>query len=244
MLADLLRIFGLVGVSESKYEQYLGQLEEYMISKNLPEELRVRLLKYYEYKLQKHYFNESQIIATFSEHLQTEMFLYNAREYIEKDKILKTVPRNNLGVLLSFLKCETFLPMDIITRAGTKVDNVYFILSGTVAVINFDDIEILHLGEGDEFGTWVAADGNIIHTHIAVEISELLCLPKKKFKEFLNEFPDVSKYYEGLLKRKTGNFSTIDSSLEEGGDNVISALRAGKLLERQNLRTISFDNEI
>ncbi|KAG5865293.1 hypothetical protein JTB14_012363 [Gonioctena quinquepunctata] len=242
MIADLLKLFGLVGVSESKYEQCLGQLEEYMSSKNLPDELRVRLLKYYEYKLQKHYFNENQIIATFSEHLKTEMFLYSAKKLIEKEKILKNVPKNNLGVMFAYMKSETFLPTDVITRAGAKVDNVFFILSGTVAVINSDDIEIMHLEEGDEFGFWVSAEGNIMYTHVAVEITELFYLPKKVFLQFLQEYPDVAKHADNMVKKKIGRFNAIEASLERGGEDVISELRTGRLLEKQNMRSIDFDN--
>ncbi|KAG5878256.1 hypothetical protein JTB14_025995 [Gonioctena quinquepunctata] len=241
MMADLLRIFGLVGASESKYEEYLGQLEEYICSKNLPDELRVRLLKYFEYRLQKHYFNEGHLLATLSELLKSEMFLFNARKLLESEKILRSVPRSSLGALFAFMKSETFLPTDVITRAGTKIENVFFILSGTVAVTNTDDIEITHLDEGDIFGLWVAADGTIMYTHVAVEITELLYLPKKVFLDLLDEHPDVSKYIDVMAKKKMRKFAELESSSQRGGEDVISALRSGKLLEKQAVRDMNME---
>ncbi|KAG5870640.1 hypothetical protein JTB14_002099 [Gonioctena quinquepunctata] len=243
IIADVLKMFGLVGVSESKYEQYLGQLEEYMSSKNLPDELRVRLLKYYDYKLQKHYFNENQILATLSDHLKTEMFLFGVRKLLENAQLLKNVPKSTLGTLIAFMKSETYLPTDVITKAGAKVEDVFFISSGTVAVINSDDNEILHLEEGDEFGFLTSPEGNTMYTHIAVEISEVYYVSKKVFIDFLEHHPEIFRYFESRMKRKIGKYNEVECNLDKGGNDVLSSLRAGKLLEKQHVRTVHFDTE-
>nr|XP_023025175.1 potassium/sodium hyperpolarization-activated cyclic nucleotide-gated channel 4-like [Leptinotarsa decemlineata] len=243
MIADLLKMFGLVGISESKYEQYLGQLEEYMSSKNLPDELRIRLLKYYEYKLQKHYFNENQILATLSEHLRIEMFLFGARKLIEKAQLLKTLPRTTLASLFASMSTETFMPTDIITKAGQPVEDVYFISSGTVAVVNAANTEITHLEDGDEFGFLVTEDGKLIYTHIAVETSEIYYISKKLFLEFLGAHPEIFKYFENKVKKRIEKFDSIETTLLLGGNDILSSLRSGKLLERQAVRSVNFEFE-
>ncbi|KAG5885309.1 hypothetical protein JTB14_010082 [Gonioctena quinquepunctata] len=243
MIADLLKMFGLVGVSESKYEQYLSQLKEYMSSKNLPDELRSKLLEYSEYKMRKKYFNEKQILDTLSEHLRIEMLLYGARKSLDKHAVFKNIPKSDLGELFTSMKIETFLPGDVITRANTKNDYVFFILSGAVAVTNSDDEEIVHLDEGNQFGLCVSADGKIMYSHVAVEISELSYLPKKVFIQFLEAHPVLSQHYAGAVRRKIEKYSAIESFLDKGGDDVITALRAGTLLERQHLRTVDFEND-
>ncbi|KAG5885310.1 hypothetical protein JTB14_010083 [Gonioctena quinquepunctata] len=237
MIADLLKIFGLVGVSEMKYEEYLDELEEYMNSKNLPESLRLALLKYFEYRMKKRYFKEKQILDLLSDRLKIEMNLYSVKKTFENNPILNVL-ESDLGVLFTFMKIDTFLPGDVITRANTKNKHVFFILSGAVAVTNSDDREIVHLEGGDQFGLWVSADGNIMYSHVAIEISELLYLPKKVFLQFLEEHPVIYQHYDGVVKRNIERYSAIESSSVKGGDDVISELRARTLLESQHRKTL------
>ncbi|XP_074028982.1 potassium/sodium hyperpolarization-activated cyclic nucleotide-gated channel 2-like [Leptinotarsa decemlineata] len=241
LLADILKIFGLVGVSESKYEQYLGQLEEYMLSKNLPDELRLKLLKFYEYKLKKHYFNETQIFATLSENLKTELFLFGARRLIEKAQVLKSLPKPTLAALLAVMRSETFVQMDVITKAGSSIENIYFISAGTVAVINSENIEINHLEDGDEFGFFVTSEGKQLFTHVAIETSEIFYLSKKTLLEFLGTHPEIFKYFDARVRKLSEKYRNIESTIGRGGDDVLSSLRSGNILEKQNIREMDFE---
>ncbi|XP_050308006.1 potassium/sodium hyperpolarization-activated cyclic nucleotide-gated channel 1-like [Anthonomus grandis grandis] len=47
VIASILKLFSVVTISESKYEEYLLQLEVYMTQKRIPKALRARLLEYY-----------------------------------------------------------------------------------------------------------------------------------------------------------------------------------------------------
>ncbi|KAG5878255.1 hypothetical protein JTB14_025994 [Gonioctena quinquepunctata] len=187
MIADLLKIFGLVGVSEK--------------------------------------------------HLRSELFLFNARKLLESEKILRNVPRSSLGALFAFMKSETFLPTDVITRAGSKIENGVLHTIGYGCCYQYRRHRNNSFRRRGEFGLWVAANGNIMYTYFAVEITELLYLPKKVFLDFLEEHPDVSKYIEVMVKKKMGKSAGFESSLHRGGEDVISALRSRKLLEKQAVRT-------
>ncbi|CAH1155081.1 unnamed protein product [Phaedon cochleariae] len=244
VIADLLKMFGVVGVSESKYEQYMGQLEEYMSSKNLPEDLRTRLIKYYEFKLQKRYFNESQILNTLSEHLRVELYLFGAKKLIEKASVLNTLPRAILGTLFTHMKSETFLPSDVVTRIGGNVENVYFISTGTVAVINEDGQELCHLEDGEEFGfvsLWTSTDVTQIYMHIAVETSDIYYISKRMLIDFLDSHPEILRYFENRVKKRIERYRVLEENMMKGGDDVMSSLRAGKILEKQNMRTINLE---
>lgn len=56
--------------------------------------------------------------------------------------MLKDLPTNILNEIAKRLKLEVFLPNDIIIKAGTFGDAMYFILYGTVAVFTLTGKEV------------------------------------------------------------------------------------------------------
>lgn len=62
--------------SAHKYDEMEKQLKEYMQHKQLPAHMKSKILTYYEFKYQKRYFRENEILATISEQLrQVSSFL-------------------------------------------------------------------------------------------------------------------------------------------------------------------------
>lgn len=61
-----------VGNSSSthNYNEMEGQLKEYMRHKQLSSYLKNRIVTYYEFKYQKRYFKENEILSTISEQLR------------------------------------------------------------------------------------------------------------------------------------------------------------------------------
>lgn len=62
-------IFQLIlsyGMSSTKYETIMNQVNEYMKHKQLPMEMQQRLVSFYEYKFQKRYFREVGIANALS----------------------------------------------------------------------------------------------------------------------------------------------------------------------------------
>ncbi|KAJ8954657.1 hypothetical protein NQ314_007057 [Rhamnusium bicolor] len=242
LLADVLRMFGIASVSESRYEQRLTQLEEYMSSKKLPEHLRNRLLKYYEYKLQKRYFNEREIISTLSEHLRTELFLFSARKLIQKASIFRTLPKATLGTIVASMKSETYSPRDVIISVGAVVEDVYFISSGTVAVSNEDGLELCHLEDGDEFGITTFLTENVQrYAHVAVEATEVFYINKSLFLGFIQTHSESMKVFEATVKKRLTSYEQIEEHVKKGGVDLLSELHAGLILERLLKRPIPED---
>lgn len=54
------------GMSSTKYETIMNQVNEYMKHKQLPIEMQQRLISFYEYKFQKRYFREVGIAISLS----------------------------------------------------------------------------------------------------------------------------------------------------------------------------------
>lgn len=70
-----------------------------------------------------------------SEPLREEIALQSCRRLIENVAIFKNLPRNALQSIVKNLKFELYLPNDIIIKAGSHGDCMFFLSSGTVAVL-------------------------------------------------------------------------------------------------------------
>lgn len=242
LIAELLRLFGMVSIAESKYEQYLSQLEEYMSAKNLPAKLRMRLVKYYEYKLQRRYFNEPQMMQTLSEHLRTELFLFSARRLIDKAVVFKSLPKSTLGSIFAVMKNETFLPGDYVTKAGITLENVYFISSGTVSVISITGIELQHLEDGEEFGFFnFFRPGPEKYSHVAVETTEIYYIAIRALQDFLNAYPEVTKFFYVRMRNRAKLYQEVNMYAAKQGEDVCTTLRKGYVLERRSRRQFIFE---
>ncbi|KAI4471202.1 i[[h]] channel isoform e [Holotrichia oblita] len=70
VLAQLIAIISSVKASNIKYRQMVQQLHEYMRYRQLPENLQRRLISYYEFRFEKSYFRESEILNSVSGQLR------------------------------------------------------------------------------------------------------------------------------------------------------------------------------
>lgn len=70
-------------------------------------------------------------------------------------------------------------------QLGSRADRVFFISSGTVAVINSNDEELAHLEDGDELGLTSAFQSHPYiynYSYYTVETTEVYCITKKDFR--------------------------------------------------------------
>nr|CAD7431580.1 unnamed protein product [Timema monikensis] len=100
------------------------------------------------------------------------------------------------------MKCEVFLPRDVIVKAGTLDNCMYFIVCGTVSVTTSTGTEICHLSDGDYFGevSLVTFKERRTLTMVAVEITEIdLKHINQKFGDNKVEFGiDLREYYPSV----------------------------------------------
>ncbi|KAJ8975767.1 hypothetical protein NQ317_004817 [Molorchus minor] len=232
LIADLLRIFGIAKTSESNYMQQLSQLEEYMTTKKLPCHLRDKLLKYYEQKLKKHCFNEDELFATLSEHLRTEVFLFTARKLIRRVYFFRSIPKDLLSRIMAFMTLETYLPKEVVIKIGSKVDNVYFISSGTLAVIDAAGTEICHLSGFDEFGILASfSDAIQIYQVEAIEPTEMFIISKREFIRLMEGHTEVIAKINEMLNQRLSRLESLQEKIRKGGASVITDLKTGNILE-------------
>ncbi|EFN84826.1 Potassium/sodium hyperpolarization-activated cyclic nucleotide-gated channel 2 [Harpegnathos saltator] len=142
-------------------------------------------------------------------HLQDKLISYYEYRYqgsFFKENIIS-------DTLSSLLKPVLYLEEDIIYKAGTEGDCMYFIASGTVVLITFSGKEICHMHDGDYFGETVLVypDRSRAESVIALEVCELLRLNRRDFKYL---FPPKSEFYANLKQVAQEHLENISKLTE------------------------------
>ncbi|XP_064213440.1 potassium/sodium hyperpolarization-activated cyclic nucleotide-gated channel 1 [Tribolium castaneum] len=189
---------------EIKYFAMMSQVDDYMKAKNFPIVVQKRLRECYLYKYREKYFKEHGVKNFISEKLKKEINYHTCRRLVNNVQIFQSLTRELVEEILHHLKPEIYLPNDIIVKAGSEGDCMYFLASGTVAVVSPSGKEICHLEDGDYFGEICLLYSNLKRTAniIALEISEVYKLDRKSFKKSMeNNLPLYKKLQADAKKR-------------------------------------------
>ncbi|XP_018578191.1 potassium/sodium hyperpolarization-activated cyclic nucleotide-gated channel 1-like [Anoplophora glabripennis] len=236
LLADVLNMLGIAGVSESKYERQMSVLHQYMAAKNLPEGLRRRMLKYFEFKHQGRFFKENEIIDSLSETLRTELFLFAANKLIRKVDVFRKLPTSTLGAIIAMMKSEIYSPGDVIVKCGAELNDLFFISSGTVAVVNKRGVELCHLEDGEDFATSSFIMQRQLYAVTAVETTEVFFMDKNEFLKFLEPHPEVKAEFYRSYQEKLAKLKVLENTATADSIDLMSELQKGHILEKLTRR--------
>lgn len=141
--AQLLQTMSRYNASSNKYHEMVQQLRDYMNTKDLPSKMVQRVMQYFDFRFQKNYFKEEEILGTLSQKLIQEINVHSCESLIANVHIFKNMPTSVVLKMTSVMKQEIFLPNDVIVQANTIGDCMYFISSGTVAVYTPSGKEVM-----------------------------------------------------------------------------------------------------
>ncbi|XP_063915773.1 potassium/sodium hyperpolarization-activated cyclic nucleotide-gated channel 1-like [Zophobas morio] len=178
---------------ESKYYEVVEELEGFMRRKQLSTATRNRLLQYYNYKFRRTYFEEHTIKSILSERLRQQINQNIMQKFIGNVEIFNCIPQETMNRIINHLHLEVFLPHDLIIKAGTVGEAMYFLGSGTVAVYTPSGKEVCHLQDGAHFGEIALLKKEQKRTaHVfAVEICEVYKLDKRSFNSYLRPVKEL-----------------------------------------------------
>ncbi|XP_068894024.1 potassium/sodium hyperpolarization-activated cyclic nucleotide-gated channel 2-like [Tenebrio molitor] len=193
LLARVIEFLRAKTSPKMKYSQMVKQLVEFMRHKQLPLYTQKRILTYYEFHFQKSYFRENEIYATISGQLRQEIVMQTCRQLVENVEFFRDLPLNLLVRIVSCLRSEIYLTNDVVVKANSPGNCMYFISTGTVAVYTTSGKEVCHLEDGDHFGeiALVNPEPSRVASVIAVETCELYRLDRKDFIKAIHPYPDL-----------------------------------------------------
>ncbi|XP_018565017.1 potassium channel KAT3-like [Anoplophora glabripennis] len=238
LLADLLRFFGIVGLSEANYDKQMLQLREYMMSNGIPKSLRTRMVRYYEKKLQKRHFKETDLLNSLSDRLRAELFLHSAQMLMQKSDLFKHLPQFEIATIVSMMRLETFAPGDVIFEPGQNVETVFFISFGSVAILNRSGTELCHMEDGEVFGLCLTMLKKRNYFALVVETSELFLINVAELDEFLKAYPQASHYMKCLAVERFAFYRQMEQNINSHMDSCLEELKKGVLLEKKRRRKV------
>ncbi|KAJ3237575.1 Potassium voltage-gated channel sub H member 7 [Chytriomyces hyalinus] len=148
--------FLAINPSGRLFDQKVGELRDYIRSKDLSKETEARLLTYYETKYRGKYFEEDSLLSDLNDSLKAEILLQNTRKLIANVPFLKRAAGDGrdelfMGRIAAALHSINFIPGDYVTKQGDSGSNMYFILNGK-AEVYVNDRHAVTLGAGAYFG--------------------------------------------------------------------------------------------
>ncbi|XP_043255158.1 potassium/sodium hyperpolarization-activated cyclic nucleotide-gated channel 1-like [Colletes gigas] len=181
----LIQIKAIRKASKSKFLEIMNQLTAYTRQKQLPPQMKNRLLAYYQYRFRNSYFREKWLLSHLSESLCQEIALQSSHRLVQNVAIFKMLPEHVLRMIVKNLKFELYLPNDVIVKSGAQGDCMFFLSAGTVAVLTPTGKEICHLEDGAHFGevALLVPDQRRVASVVAIEVCEVYRLERKDFRK-------------------------------------------------------------
>lgn len=191
---------------EVKYYETISEVKAYMSQKHLPMHMQARVLQFYKYKYNKRFFKDHSTLGLLSEKLKSEINLNICSNLVNNVQILSHLPGNILEQVVAFMKPEIVLPNDIIIKAGSAGDCMYFLASGTVAVWTPSGKEVCHLQDGAYFGeiSLIFKEKRRTANIMALEICEIYKLDRRAFKNCFKKDTALYKILENVAIERLG----------------------------------------
>ena len=215
--AKVMQFYQKRSSSRNKYNHLLEEIGEYMKYKELPHRLRDKILRYIDFKFQKHIFREEDVLNNLSPVLKHDILIQRCQTMIEKVDFFKDLPPSVMVRIVTKLRSEIYLPSDIIVMAGYTGNAMYFIYVGTVAVYTGGGKEICHLDDGGHFGEiTLLINAPRVATVVAVKECELFRLSRRDFQEAIEPYPELNKKIRRLAMSRLESTLQMMSQENEG----------------------------
>eukprot|EP00746_Dinoflagellata_sp_MGD_P085046 gnl/MRDRNA2_/MRDRNA2_33698_c0_seq1.p1 gnl/MRDRNA2_/MRDRNA2_33698_c0~~gnl/MRDRNA2_/MRDRNA2_33698_c0_seq1.p1 ORF type:complete len:1211 (+),score=199.24 gnl/MRDRNA2_/MRDRNA2_33698_c0_seq1:81-3713(+) len=168
---------------------------------SVPNSLQLRVLAYHEF-LRIHRFSAAQgmvgsLLADLSSNLSVELKLFLYHDIVKNSSLFQRTHPTVIRLIVLALHDQTFLPGDLVVRAGEAGLEMYFVLKGTLAVLKKLKApaqgwqSLLTIGGGDFFGEIALLTGAKRKAYVRADSFCVLArLPKSQFVPILDQFPE------------------------------------------------------
>ena len=138
------------------FQRKIDDLNEYMAHREMPQELRRRLRKYFHYGRDLMKFdNEPELLADMSPQLQQEIAYHNSAKHIEHISLFNGMSRRWTSNAALALVHKVFGPSETIIEEGDRGDAMYIMIKGRARVQKMTENGLEEWGtlsEGSYFG--------------------------------------------------------------------------------------------
>uniref|UniRef100_A0A5K3ER17 Cyclic nucleotide-binding domain-containing protein n=1 Tax=Mesocestoides corti TaxID=53468 RepID=A0A5K3ER17_MESCO len=181
------------------FETVLDNAKSYMSAHHVPQRLRNRVLRWYDYAWERRRIigeNDLNGLGSLPEKLKTELALHVHLETLKKVTIFHECRPEFLHDLVLKMRPYIFTPGDLICRQGEVAREMFIIADGVLEVIGKSGLVLKRLEAGDYFGEigilCINGGGNKRTADVrAVGYAELFVLSREDVLGALADHPDA-----------------------------------------------------
>ncbi|KAJ3404269.1 Potassium voltage-gated channel sub H member 7 [Chytriomyces hyalinus] len=227
-----------VNPSGRLFDQKIGELRDYIRSKDLSKETEARLLTYYETRYRGKYFEEDALLSNLNDSLKAEILLQNTRKLIINVPFLKRSVGDGrdelfIGRIAAALLSINFIPGDYVTKQGDSGSDMYFILNGKAEVYVNEKLAVI-LGAGAYFGEIGLITKTLRTATVQAVLPSLMYrLTYTDFHKILDDFSDMRLLIEMLAEERAtmnndelhqiaADFRRLRTEMMERADQILS----------------------
>ncbi|KAM9448874.1 potassium/sodium hyperpolarization-activated cyclic nucleotide-gated channel 1-like isoform 2-T2 [Salvelinus alpinus] len=195
LVANAAAIITNVDQAAKAYKDKMNHLDDYMTFLKLPNDLRLRIQKYYGARYGGRWFDEKNFLISVSSALREEILTVMCLSLLNNVPMFQNRDVNFLNTVLLQFQHEVFQEDDVIFQQNAPGDRMFFIEHGQVLVET--DSFSQELADGDYFGeTCLMTKGKRLATVQALTTCQLFSLSSERFQMVLQGFPDIRRDME------------------------------------------------
>ncbi len=205
VIGNVASLLSNIDTTKASFLKKMEDVNSYLTYKSVPRKIKQKVNDYYQYLWHNRLVqSEKGLIADLPDSLKTEILLHVNKRLLDQVPYFKDTDKNFIGEIISHLQPMVFIPGEYIFKKGDVGNSMYFISSGSVNILSFDESSILTtLKDGEYFGE-IALIKKIARTRSvkANDYSYVYSLEKKIFDDLLKKYPKFRNHiYETIKKR-------------------------------------------
>lgn len=204
VLSNVASLLSRLDASREHHMDNLDQIESFMMSYNIPIDVKSKVRSYYHYVWKEHKGRmDKSLLDNLPAKLQSELNLSINQAIIERVSFLKTASRELLEDIMLSLDHRVFVPGERIFRAGEPGTCLYLIHSGQIEITTGEGQHIAFLNEGSVFGEIaLISDGPRTASARAKTYCDLYVLEKAEFDQIISAYPDFKRQLESIMAQR------------------------------------------
>lgn len=183
-----------IDAARADFHVKMEEVRNYMRIKRIPASIQDRVKNYYNYLWEtRQGITNVDFMLTLPQTLRMDISLHLNKDILEKVSIFQGADKVFIHEVIEELEPLVFLPGDFVIRQGEFGDCMYFLSSGSVAVM-VDEKQVALLAEGSPFGETALLQNETRNASIkAMTYCDVYRLSRSSFERLRKKYPEFDK---------------------------------------------------
>ncbi|KAH1005251.1 hypothetical protein HUJ04_006266 [Dendroctonus ponderosae] len=213
MWVAVLHVLLAKDLQETRFQEIISQLKNWMENKDLPKNLQKRVEDYYNFYYRKRFFSKRQVQKVIPESLTAKVKINMYKTLKESNiALFSKLSDDEIQMIGEHFVTEIYSPNDVIIYSGTKGDSLFLLASGTVAVYSHSGKEVCHLQDGAYFGelSLLVSNQKITATIIAIETTKVYRIGKIYFEKYILSKKDLMNMFLSQAEKRLQAITKVE----------------------------------